>query len=188
MDGSLQDAGGTSKGVSPASSLDRLHGRESLPRLGMRVKTAHPTFNNTIGAIDMTKQNLTLGENIRAKRVEAGLTQQELAELVNDKHNLNLTQSVISALERGVNVMSNSRRDCVLNVLGLDPTPPNKRPTFRYTDQELDFQIPEIVKIPFYTVRNGMVLKVLTFQVLGPVADVIEDTGKLVKALEEMES
>ena len=55
-------------------------------------------------------------------------------------------------------------------------------------DQELDFQIPEIVKIPFYTVRNGMVLKVLTFQVLGPVADVIEDTGKLVKALEETES
>lgn len=136
----------------------------------------------------MTKQNLTQGENIRAKRVEAGLTQKELAELVNDKHNLNLVQSDISALERGVSVMSNSRRDCVLNVLGLDPTPPNKRPTFRYTDQELDFQIPEIVKIPFYTVRNGMVLKVLTFQVLGPVADVIEDTGKLVKALEEMES
>ena len=157
----------------------------------MRVKTAHPTFNNTIGAIDMTKQNLTQGENIRAKRVEAGLTQKELAELVNDKHNLNLVQSDISALERGVSVMSNSRRDCVLNVLGLDPTPPNKRPTFRYLeemDQELDFQIPEIVKIPFYTVRNGMVLKVLTFQVLGPVVDVIEDTGKLVKALEETES
>lgn len=139
----------------------------------------------------MTKQNFTQGENIRAKRVEAGLTQKELAELVNDKHNLNLVRLDISALERGVSVMSNSRRDCVLNVLGLDPTSSNKWPTFRYLeemDQELDFQIPEIVKIPFYTVRNGMVLKVLTFQVLGPVADVIEDTGKLVKALEEMES
>jgi len=164
----------------------------------MRVKTAHPTFNNTIGAIDMTKQNLTQGENIRAKRVEGSSPPDytALAEQLRAVKHYESEDCWYSCPESEEGCCNDGRTgcDCHAPTMWAAADALEAQAT-RITelereemDQELDFQIPEIVKIPFYTVRNGMVLKVLTFQVLGPVADVIEDTGKLVKALEETES
>jgi len=69
----------------------------------------------------------TLGENLKAVRVERGLSQEGLAEL------LGVHRTYASSIERGERNMSLKRVEWLADILGVDPlallTPPRKGPS-----------------------------------------------------------